>query len=119
MIDIDTNDITKAELKDFVRKHREDVEALQDVALSQNKTPLVESIEEALSAYLSGLAEVPKDGIIEEVPALSLSEKAAGGGDEAEETTSDDTTATEDEGDDGNDGEDPGAGVRPLANHRV
>ena len=105
MIDIDASEITKSDLKDFIRDHREEVDELQDVSLSQNKDPLIKSVEEALESHLRGLAEVPKDGIITDVPTLSASEidvsgSSAGVEDIAggEDTDSEGTTdATEDD----------------------
>lgn len=80
MISIDPDQFSKSELKDLVRENRDDVEELQEVKISQNKTPLRESIEDALAVHLNQLGSIPEEGMLDELKldASSLSPSPSG-----------------------------------------
>ena len=57
-------DGTLEEIKDNIREYRDEIPELQDVALSQNKTPLIEDTKAALEAHYAKQNENPfKDGL--------------------------------------------------------
>ena len=63
MIDTDT---TKAEIKQQVKDKREEIEELQDVALSQNKPELIEDVEAALHRHAEAQrGSINEDGVME------------------------------------------------------
>jgi hypothetical protein len=118
MITLDGSALNKSEFQDIVRDHRGDIEELQDVALSQNKGPLVEDIESALSSYLNRLGSLPESGVMTDVPseAFVFETSSSDLEDEAEDADTEDTdgadeTAEDDEDDDPSYGE----GLRPLS----
>ena len=73
MIDTDT---TKAEIKQQVKDKREEIEELQDVALSQNKPELIEDVEAALHRHAKAQrGSISEDRVVMEAQTLEGAEE--------------------------------------------
>lgn len=97
---IDENDyvddsMTKEEIISFVKNNRADAPPLQDVAVSQNKEPLISAVNDAMEEYLRDMAP-EADGT--EVHDLTQEDEQAGAT-VADDTTTDDTAEEETEDD--------------------
>jgi hypothetical protein len=51
------DDMLKTDIVDFVKDNRDEITSLQEVSLSQNKQPLIESVNDALEEHLEDLQE--------------------------------------------------------------